>query len=231
MINAKHQGFFITGTDTGIGKTWIACGLMTALRHRGYRVSGMKPVASGCERSASGLRNEDALALQACASHGASYEIVNPFAFEPAIAPHIAALETGVEITFSRIRAAAAQLMQQADYLIVEGVGGWRVPLGPDGDVATLATSLGLPVVLVVGLRLGCLNHALLSVEAIADSGLPLAGWVANRIDPEMARYRENMESLQRTIAAPLVGSVPFLPAHQPRDIAAHLHLESLLTL
>ena len=225
---SQLKGYFLTGTDTGIGKTWVGCGLITALRQRGQRVIGMKPVASGCQRTPQGLRNDDALRLQTVSTVEVPYDSINPYTFEPPIAPHIAAREAGVAIVFARIRALAEALALHADYLIVEGVGGWRVPLGQDGDVAALAAALNLPVVLVVGIRLGCLNHALLSAAAITATGLPLAGWVANLIDPHTERLSENLETLKQGIAAPCLGVTPFLPAFAPEHLAACLHLQWL---
>lgn len=223
------RGFFITGTDTGIGKTWVSCALITALQRRGFTVIGMKPVASGCQWTPQGLRNDDALRLQGVSSLSLPYETINPYAFEPPIAPHIAAREAGIEINFARIRDQARELVRQADYLLIEGVGGWRVPLGREGDVARLASTLGLPVIMVVGMRLGCLNHALLTREAIAAEGLPLAAWVANLIDPQTERLRENLETLQAAIAAPCLGVIPFLREFQPLRMASCLDVEPLL--
>ena len=223
------RGFFITGTDTGVGKTWISCGLITALRQRGHTVIGMKPVASGCQRTAAGLRNEDALRLQAVSSVQLSYEAVNPYAFEPPIAPHIAACEARVEIAFERICESAAMLGRHGDYLIVEGAGGWRVPLSKQGDIGALAQVLGLPVVLVVGVRLGCINQALLSAEAIVARGLPLVGWTANVIDPTTERLAENLQLLRNEIFAPCLGVVPFLPRFQPEVLAACLNVKEIL--
>jgi dethiobiotin synthetase len=220
------RGFFVTGTDTGIGKTWVACGLLSALQQRGYAVIGMKPVASGCMHTPAGLRNEDALRLQALSSIQLPYEMLNPYAFEPPIAPHIAAREVGQKIAFERIRAIIESLGQGADYLIVEGVGGWRVPLGEEGDVGSLAAVLGFPLILVVGIRLGCINHALLSAEAVQAKGLALAGWIANVIDPATERLAENLQTLREAIVAPCLGVVPFLPQSQPEDLASYLNLE-----
>lgn len=222
------KGFFITGTDTGIGKTWVACGLITALQRRGLRVIGMKPVASGCARTPQGLRNDDAVRLQRVSTVEVPYDSINPYAFEPAISPHIAAGEAGVNITFARIRTLAEALAGQADCLIVEGAGGWKVPLGQDGDVGALATVLQLPVVLVVGIRLGCLNHAFLSATAIESTGLPLAGWVANLIDPHTERVSAILDTLQRGVAAPCLGVTPLLSDFAPEHLAACLHPERL---
>lgn len=202
------RGLFVTGTDTGCGKTELSLGLMAALQAQGHRVLGMKPVASGSEPTPEGLRNEDALRLQAQGSISVPYDWVNPYAFAPPIAPHLAAEAVGVAIEQAPIRLAYEQLTAAADWVVVEGVGGWRVPLGPSSSVADLPRWLGLPVVLVVGLRLGCLNHALLSVDAILASGVPLLGWVANQVDPEMARVAANVQSLAERIPAPLVGQV-----------------------
>jgi dethiobiotin synthetase len=223
------RGFFITGTDTGIGKTRVACGLIAALRQQRYRTIGMKPIASGCPPTGDGWRNEDAQRLQEVSTGTVAYEAINPYAFEPPIAPHIAAREAGVEISFSRIRRHAVKLMESADLLVVEGVGGWRVPLGPDGDVGALASVLGLPVVLVVGLRLGCINHALLSADAIEAQGLPFAGWVANEIDVDMVRLGDNMETLREAIKAPCLGMIPYSPQGKPEHEASHLDVRTLL--
>ncbi|NJN45761.1 MAG: dethiobiotin synthase [Candidatus Competibacteraceae bacterium] len=225
---SELRGFFITGTDTEVGKTEVSCGLIAALKRRHYTILGMKPIASGCESTPVGLRNADALALQAVSSLALPYESINLYSFEPPIAPHIAAQDAGVTIDFAHIRAGAERLGRQADYVIVEGAGGWRVPLGQNGDMATLAKVLDLPVVLVVGIRLGCINHALLSTEAIFASGLPLAGWVANRIDPDSARFQENLDTLSDAITAPCLGVIPFLTERQPETLAGYLTIDRL---
>ncbi len=201
----RPPAFFIAGTDTEIGKTFVACALLHALRARGLRAVGMKPVAAGVEADG---RNEDVARLAAASAFAAAADLVNPYCFRAAIAPHIAAAEEGRPIVPARIVDAFEALRAQAGAVLVEGVGGFRVPLGDDHDTADLAVALGLPVILVVGLRLGCINHALLTQEAIAARGLPLAGWVANRIDPEMARSAENIAALRARIAAPLLGVV-----------------------
>lgn len=219
------NGFFVTGTDTEIGKTWCSLGLIARLQQEGYTVSAMKPVASGCDRTAEGLRNDDALKLQAQASTQLPYDRVNPYAFEPAIAPHIAAAEAGVAIEPQSIVERCAELSSKSDYCVVEGVGGWQVPLGDNTSVAGLAAALGLPVILVVGLRLGCINHALLSAESIRASGCRLAGWIANNVTPEMERQEGNIQAIGQRIDAPLLGVVPYMQGLSAATVATHLDL------
>lgn len=209
------RGWFVTGTDTEIGKTRTSCGLLRAFAAAGRRSAGMKPVASGSMRTPDGLRNEDALALQRCASVPLPYELVNPYAFEPPIAPHIAATEAGVRIELERILDAFAQVSARSEVTIVEGVGGWCVPLSNQLTLPQLARALGLPVIMVVGMRLGCLNHAVLTARAIQEDGLQLAGWVANGIAAEFPRAQENLATLREAIAAPLLGEVPHGPDPQ----------------
>ncbi len=206
----RSGGLFVTGTDTGVGKTWVSLGLMAALQARGLKVAGMKPVSAGCERTPDGLRNDDALLLQRQASVTHPYERVNPAAFEPPIAPHIAAAEVGARIDFARIERAYAQLAESSDVCVVEGAGGWLVPLSARRSFADLAECLALPVVLVVAIRLGCLNHALLSVESIEARKLPLLGWVANRLSPDTPRAAENIEALEQRISAPRLATVGY---------------------
>lgn len=203
-------GLFVTGTDTGVGKTLVSAALVRGFAQRGYRAAGLKPVASGCRREGEGLVSEDAELLRASANVELPQTIVNPYAFEPPVAPHIAAQRAGRVIDFDRIRHAYSQAAQLAEVLVVEGVGGFRVPLNDDQDTADLAVSLGLPVVLVVGMRLGCLNQALLSAEAILARGLPLAGWVANCVDPGMPERDGNIAALQRRVPAPCIGVIHF---------------------
>ena len=206
----KAPGAFIAGTDTGVGKTRVAAALLRAWARRGLRVAGMKPVAAGAALHGETWRNEDAEALYAAASVRAPWEWVNPYCFAPSIAPHIAAQQAGVRIEPARISAAFDELRARADRIVVEGAGGLLVPLNEDVDMADVAGLLGLPVVLVVGMRLGCLNHALLTAEAIAARGLKFAGWVANSIDPGMAEVEANLALLEQRIAAPCIGHLAY---------------------
>ncbi len=217
------KGVFITGTDTGVGKTLVACALLRALAARGLRVVGMKPVAAGAEPAGQGLRHEDVEKLVAAGNVIAPRELVNPYCFRPPIAPHIAAAREGVAIELDRIEASFRALVALADAVIVEGAGGFRVPLGVASDTAQLAARLALPVVLVVGMRLGCLNHALLTVEAIAARGLVLAGWIANHVVADMAAADDNVKALQALMAAPMLARIPFSPGADPSAVAATL--------
>lgn len=221
--------FFVTGTDTEIGKTTIACGLLQTARNAGLSTAAAKPVASGCERTAKGLRNSDALGLLAGCSLPLRYEEVNPFAFEPAIAPHLAAREAGVQLDVEALAGPVnAVLARNADFTLVEGAGGWRVPLAGGENLSDLAVRLGLPVILVVGVRLGCINHAVLSAEAIQRDGLVLAGWVANIVDPATSRLEENLATLAERLPAPCLGRVPRLEVPSAEAVAVHLDLHPL---
>ena len=214
---------FVTGTDTGVGKTRVAAALCLAFVAAGRRVAGMKPVASGCLATDDGLRNEDALALQASMNVRAGYAEVNPFAFEPAIAPHIAAAEAGRPIDFQVLDRSYQRLALQSDVTVVEGAGGWLAPLDDTRTFADLAARWQLDVLLVVGLRLGCLNHALLTVESIHRQGLRLAGWVGNSIEEDFPRRAANVETLQLRIAAPCLGVFPYAPQTTTAQVAAQL--------
>lgn len=216
------SAWFITGTDTGVGKTLVTCALLHGFAAQGRRCIGMKPVAAGVDASG---RNEDVIALMAASNVQADAALMNPFVFHSPIAPHIAASEEGRDIRFSPIHAALGELKKQADVVLVEGVGGFRVPLGPEGDSADLAHTLGLPVILVVGLRLGCINHALLTVEAIAARGLRLAGWVGSHVDLDMLRPAQNVSALIERIEAPLLGILPFMASPDPVHAAKLLEL------
>lgn len=226
MANA----YFVAGTDTDVGKTLVAAGLLLAANARGLRTLALKPVAAGCTRTPEGLRNADALLLQRCMSVELPYEQVNPVALEPAIAPHIAAQRAGVRLGVDRLAGfCRGALMQRADLALVEGAGGWRVPLNPREFLSQLAVALQLPVVLVVGMRLGCINHALLTAETIARDGLRLAGWVANRCQAEMSCYEENVQTLRALLPAPCLGEVPYLTTPDPEKVAVHLNCDPLV--
>ncbi|NLE88400.1 MAG: dethiobiotin synthase [Myxococcales bacterium] len=227
------RGLFVTGTDTGVGKTVASCALLRALADRGLRAIGMKPVASGCTPTPDGLRNDDALALLR-AGEQASYDLVNPFAYEPAIAPHLAARAVQRPISLEHVAACHRELRALADVVVVEGAGGWRVPLDDDLTLAELPKRLGLGVVLVVGLRLGCLNHTLLTAEAIHGDGLELRGWIVNCIEPPDANDAPQIETLRRRLRAPLLGVLPHRPgvspeALAPEALAQHLDVRPLL--
>lgn len=222
--------YFVTGTDTEIGKTTIAAGLLCAARQRDLTTAGVKPVAAGCEQTPDGLRNEDALALQAQCSPPLAYELINPVTLEAAIAPHIAAQEERVELTATGLAAACATVFERnADLTLVEGAGGWCVPLNGTELLSDVAIAHKLPVVLVVGMRLGCINHALLSCRAIAADGLELAGWVANYVDPDMSRPEENLATLKQLIKAPCLGVVPRLASPDAADVAGFLDVSPLV--
>jgi dethiobiotin synthetase len=225
------KGVFVTGTDTDCGKTVVACGLVAALRSRGLRVGVMKPVSAGAEPTPEGLRNQDALDLMAESGLRLPYETVNPWVFAPAIAPHIAAAQAGTPIRFAPLFDAFARIRAASDAVVVEGAGGWRVPLGPDGDMADLAAALGLPVLLVVGLRLGCLSHALLTAESIEGRGCWLAGWIGNRVDPRMAVMAENVATLREWLPAPCLGIVPRLDHPAGAAVAAQLDAAEIARL
>jgi dethiobiotin synthetase len=219
------MSYFVTGTDTGVGKTLISCALLHGFAAQGKRVAGMKPIAGGCNADG---QNEDVLQLLSAGNVAVNYELVNPYCFLPAIAPHIASQQAGIDIKFSRITKSYQQLAELADVVIVEGAGGLFVPLNEQQDNADLVQELGLPIILVVGVRLGCLNHGLLTAKAITARGLTLSGWVANVIDADMIMAEENVAALQQRIAAPLLGVVPYLPRADSRIAAGQLHLERL---
>ncbi|HEX9673955.1 MAG TPA: dethiobiotin synthase [Burkholderiales bacterium] len=219
----------MTGTDTGVGKTLVACSLLRAFAARGLKTVGMKPVASGAVQRANSLVHDDVERLIAAGNVTAPRERVNPYCFAAPIAPHLAASAAGIRIDLDRIGRCFDALAGAADVVIVEGVGGFRVPLGPGADTAQLAARLALPVVLVVAMRLGCLNHALLTAEAIAGRGLILAGWVANHLDPQMAAADENVHALESLIAAPLIARIAFAATPDPAAGAALLDTHKLL--
>lgn len=224
------HGFFVTGTDTGVGKTLIACALLHALANSGKRTLAMKPVAAGCTRNGEQLTCDDVTKLRAVSTLQAPFDLICPYAFEPAIAPHIAAEQAGTVIELQLIHSAYHHLCSRADAIVVEGVGGFRVPLNATLDTMHLAQLLALPIVMVVGLRLGCLNHALLTAQAIEAAGLTLAGWVANQVDPAMLSPAENIKALTARLPAPLLASVGYSNFPDAATIAKQFQLESLAT-
>lgn len=222
--------FFVTGTDTETGKTFVTRALMRAAKEAGKQVLGYKPVASGCELINGELKNEDALTLKAESSIELPYSMHNPYAFAPAIAPHIAAEQAGEGIELPRIAEGLARLQEtSADWIFVEGAGGWRLPLGQGRLLSDWVKREHLPVILVVGARLGCINHALLTLEAIRHDGLVVAGWVLNRVDAHMSHYEENAATLKQLIRAPFLGEVPRLTEGEAETAESFIDLAPLL--
>jgi dethiobiotin synthetase len=230
----KKHTFFVTGTDTEVGKTFITQGLLLAMGASGLSTAAYKPVAAGCEQTREGLRNEDALMLQAVSSVPLAYSEVNPIAFMEPVAPHLAAQKLAQNISLECISDGFTHLqLKQAEVLLVEGAGGWRLPLGQNSMgkqqyLSDFAILHKLPVIMVVGMRLGCLNHALLTAEVIRSDGLELVGWVANQISGDMPYLNENIQSLKEQLDAPFIGSVPMLDS--PQEAIEYLDLASFLT-
>ncbi|MEN8177974.1 MAG: dethiobiotin synthase [Pseudomonadota bacterium] len=216
-------GFFVTGTDTGCGKTEITLGLMHRLQQDGLIVQGLKPVAAGAEETPQGLRNDDALRIQQQCSLDVPYKQVNPFVYAPPIAPHLAAEEEGCPIQTNKICEVFNQLVAMSDRVIVEGAGGWQVPLGSDITISGLVKMLNLPVILVVGMKLGCINHAILTAENIRQSGVELHGWVANHIAPAMQAQEGNLKALSEWLSAPCLGEVPYLEQPTAEKVSGFL--------
>jgi len=212
------QGYFVTGTDTGIGKTWSSLALMQYFQEKGGRVVGMKPVASGCEILDGQLRNDDALQLQAQSSIDIEYEAVNPYAFAMPVSPHLAAKKVAEEIDISVIKEKYDYLASLADVVIVEGVGGWMVPLNDKQDVSCLAENLGLPVIVVVGMRLGCINQAKLTFLAIRQSGLPCLGWIASCVEEGMLELADNIATIKEVADMPLLATLPYKKQRDVED-------------
>lgn len=224
--------YFVAGTDTDCGKTLIASALLYQAKQTGTTL-GVKPVASGCELTPDGLRNSDALSLMAQSTLKLAYSQVNPFAFAPAIAPHIAALQCGQNLTATAIIDHLATLpFTDVDFAIVEGAGGWRLPLNQEEFLSQVVQRLSLPVILVVGVKLGCLNHALLTQEAMLADGVQIAGWVANMVDPAMSVAQQNLDSLHHLMSSPCLGVVPYFSALDEQakvsEAARHLSLDML---
>ena len=217
------NAFFVTGTDTGVGKTLVSCALLHALARRHPRVVGMKPVAAGLVPTPDGWDSEDAIALRSASTVRVPPALDNPVRLPDPLSPHLAAKRAGTRIDIHHLVACQRELAKRADAMVVEGAGGFLVPLTPEHTGADLAQALGLPVLLVVGLRLGCLNHALLSAEAIRARGLPLAGWVANRIDPGMAAADDNIAFLRQRLGAPLLADIAHSAAPDFRTVPIEL--------
>lgn len=227
----KPRAFFVTGTDTDVGKSRVAASLLAAARAAGLSTAAFKPVASGCEELAGALRNEDALLLAQYCTLPLSYEQINPVALRLAIAPHLAAASEGRKLRLDRlIGFARGLLMQRADLTIVEGAGGWRVPLNAREFLSGLPAALDMPVILVVGLKLGCINHAMLTAETIHRDGLKLAGWVANHLSADMPVADQNIATLSDLLPAPCLGQLPWAPAESPEHCARYLNLVQLLS-
>jgi dethiobiotin synthetase len=210
------SGVFVTATDTSAGKTVVSCALLSALARRGFSVAGFKPVAAGAAQTPAGLRNEDAVMLRRHSSISLEYEEVNPITLEPPVAPHIAARNAGISLSLDLLAERHRRLARKADIVLSEGAGGWLVPLSGTDYMADLAVRIGDPVILVVAMRLGCLNHALLTAESIRARGANFAGWIANRVDPGMPVFEENIETLDARLAVPLLGTVPWLDEPDP---------------
>lgn len=221
------RGLFIAGTDTGVGKSLVAGALIRTLVQRGQRVAGMKPIAAGADETPDGLRNDDALALRAASNIDAEYSLINPYCFPAPVSPHIAAREAGVTVDIGQIVQAYEQLAQRADVVIVEGAGGWLAPIDDRSTMADITRALNLPVILVVGLRLGCLNHALLTARAIAADGLELAAWIGSQVDPQFARLEENIATLKHRLGQPAAAIIP----HNPTSADLVIHIEALTGL
>jgi dethiobiotin synthetase len=216
------KAFFITGTDTNVGKTLIAAGLLVAAKNKGLTTAALKPVAAGCEKTEAGLRNSDALLLQSVITQPLDYDQINPYALEAAIAPHIAAQQEKRSLSVDRLSGFCRGVLSSANFTLLEGAGGWRVPINPRETLADLAKNLQLPVIIVVGIRLGCINHALLTFEAIVRDGVPVAGWVANCVDADMSVLQENIDSLRSRLPVPCLGVIPFLADQSPAVVATY---------
>ena len=223
------RGYFITGTDTEVGKTIVTAALIHAFAERGEKVTGMKPIATGCIQTDSGLHNEDADLLMQYSSVEIPYAQVNPYAYEPAVSPHLAAKKHGESIDFGKIMTVVDQVREQTDWLIVEGIGGWQVPLNDTQTVADLAREVNYPVILVVGTRLGCISHALLTMESIQRSGLEIGGWVANIMDRNVNFLPDVIDTLRLRLNVPLVGIVPPFKLVNPKKVSEHLSIDRLI--
>ncbi|KFA95992.1 MULTISPECIES: dethiobiotin synthase [Vibrio] len=222
------KALFIAGTDTEVGKTVVSKAILSAVGAQGKSTIGYKPVAAGCEITEHGLRNSDALHLQAAANQDIDYDLVNPYALSLPASPHIAAIADDEVINYDKLSTTLHQHKENSDFVLVEGAGGWRVPVSKDDCLSTWVQQEKLPVVLVVGIKLGCLSHAMLTAEAIKADGLELVGWVANRVNPGVEHYAEIIEMLENKIDAPKLGEVPYVPGCKKRDLGKYIKLDVL---
>lgn len=220
------KALFIAGTDTEVGKTVVSKAILSAVGAQGKTTIGYKPVAAGCEKTEQGLRNSDALHLQQAANLDVDYDLVNPYALFLPASPHIAAIADDVEVDYQVLSNVLEQHKQNSDFVLVEGAGGWRVPVSKDDCLSTWVKQEKLPVVLVVGIKLGCLSHAMLTAEAIKADGLELVGWVANRVNPGVEHYAEIIEMLEGSMGAPKLGEIPYVPGCKKRDLGKYINLD-----
>ncbi|GMQ46026.1 dethiobiotin synthase [Vibrio sp. 10N] len=220
------KALFIAGTDTEVGKTVVSKAILSAVGAQGKTTIGYKPIAAGCEKTEQGLRNSDALHLQQAANLDVDYDLVNPYALSLPASPHIAAIADDVEVDYQVLSNVLEQHKQNSDFVLVEGAGGWRVPVSKDDCLSTWVKQEKLPVVLVVGIKLGCLSHAMLTAEAIKADGLELVGWVANRVNPGVEHYAEIIEMLEGSMGAPKLGEIPYVPGCKKRDLGKYINLE-----
>ena len=221
--------FFIAGTDTEVGKTVVSKAILQALAAHGLTTIGYKPVAAGCKETDDGLKNSDALHLQEAATKDIAYDDVNPYALLSPTSPHIAAKQDGVNIEYSVLSDKLEEHKKSADVVLVEGAGGWRVPISDDECLSSWVQKEKMPVVLVVGIKLGCLSHAMLSVEAIQNDGLEIIGWAANRINPGTENYADIIKMLEEKIPAPKLGEIPYVPSVKRRDIGKYMNVSAIL--
>lgn len=230
-MSKQSRVFFVAGTDTGVGKSLVSASILHGANERGLSTLGLKPIAAGCEETDEGLRNEDAVLLRSYSSIDVPYEMTNPVSLRLAIAPHIAAEEEGRSISLTRLEGVCrAALLQRPELAVVEGAGGWRVPINSKHTLAHFAQALNVPVILVVGLRLGCINHALLTADAIRNDGLRIAGWVINQMDADMDYAQTNIDSLQQRIPEPFLGAIPHLGTQVTvEQVAKYLDIAPLL--
>ncbi len=221
------KAYFVTGTDTEVGKTWATLALMRHFQNQQMTVAGMKPVAAGCEMLDGELKNEDALLIQQHSSVRLAYQDLNPYAFELPVSPHLACARQKLDL--SHILECFSKIQQQAEVVIVEGAGGWLAPLSEQYDIADLAKAMDIPVVLVVAIKLGCINHARLSFEAIQSAAVPCVGWLAMCVDPEMQMQKENIQTLEKKIKAPLLGVLPYQDEMRVDDLEKNIIREKLI--